>query len=103
MKINPVKKFFTSLYYANKPLESAPKKLVIFGEGISEELAEKVTPYLEGYEQLANKYNLVMHTNSVGGRDFISVSGAIINIPKDMTAPDVARSVYENVSNYFLH
>ncbi|MBR6126921.1 hypothetical protein IKQ21_04475 [bacterium] len=98
MKINPVKKFFTSLYYANKPLETAPRRFVIFGDGTSERLGEKIAPYLEGYQQLAEKYNFVMHTNSVGNRDFISVNETLINIPKDMTAPDIARKVYQTVS-----
>ena len=98
LSIKPVKKFFTSLYYANKKLEYAPSKKVRFGENTSESLKSKVLPYLEGYEQLANKYNFNIFVNSHSGKDTINADENIIKISQNMSASETARKVYQTVS-----
>ena len=101
LSIKPIKKFITSLYYANKKLEYAPKKRFSMGEEISPEFAAKISPYLEGYEQLAGKYNLDLHANTENGKKYINVNNGLtrtLNIEENLTPPEIARKVYQAVS-----
>ena len=72
------------------------------GEEISPEFAAKISPYLEGYEQLARKYNLDLHANTENGKKYINVNNGLtrtlLNIEENLTPPEIARKVYQAVS-----
>lgn len=109
MKTNPVKRFFTSLYYANKPLEYVKTRRVQFQPTVHPDMAAKMRPYLEGYEQLAEKYDFYIDVSKVASskdayNTIIRLSDdEVVFANKNMSSADIAKKVYERVGQIFLH
>ncbi|MBR6126922.1 hypothetical protein IKQ21_04480 [bacterium] len=109
MKTNPVKRFFTSLYYANKPIEYAKQKRVQFQPSIHPDMTAKIRPYIEGIEQLAEKYDFYIDiSRHAASKDshttLIRLSNEdAVMVNNSMSSADIAKKVYEKVGQIFLH
>ena len=109
LSIKPIKKFFTSLYYANKPIKYAKSKRVQLQPNIHPDMTAKISSYLEGYEQLAEKYDFYIDVSKVASskdayNTIIRLSDdEVVFANKNMSSADIAKKVYERVGHIFLH
>ena len=102
MSIQSVKNFVKSFYYANKPFTSSAIKdlKVKIRDSVSPEITKELKPYMNGFEQLAQKYNFNMKIEPVSRSQaaIIGINENVIFLTNQMSGADMARQVYKSVS-----